>query len=39
MRSLDATEIQSYRDTGVFNDTARGKALAALDRCKLKRPF
>ena len=38
MRSLSADELQAYRDTGVFNETARGKALAALDACKLPRP-
>ncbi len=37
-RGLDAAEVQAYRDTGVFNDTARAKALAALDACKLPRP-
>ena len=36
--SLDATEVQAYRDTGVFNDSARAKALSALDTCKLPRP-
>jgi hypothetical protein len=38
MRSLSPEEVQAYRDTGVFNDTARAKALAALDVCKLPRP-
>jgi hypothetical protein len=38
MRSLNPEEVQSYRDTGVFNDTARAKALSALDACKLPRP-
>jgi len=38
MRSLSAEELQAYRDTGVFNDTAREKALTALDACKLPRP-
>jgi hypothetical protein len=38
MRSLSADEVQAYRDTGVFNDSAREKALAALDACKLQRP-
>ena len=38
LRALDAAEVQAYRDTGVFNDTARAKALAALDACKLPRP-
>lgn len=38
MRTLDAGEVAAYRTTGVFNDTARTKALAALDQCKLRRP-
>jgi hypothetical protein len=38
LRSLDKVELASYRETGVFDDTARGKALAAIDACKLKRP-
>jgi hypothetical protein len=38
MRSLSADELQAYRDTGVFNETAREKALTALDACKLPRP-
>ena len=38
MRSLSADEVQAYRDTGVFNDSARAKALTALDACKLPRP-
>ena len=38
MRTLSADEIQAYRDTGVFNETARAKALSALDACNLSRP-
>ena len=38
MRSLSADELQAYRDTGVFNDTARAKALGAIDSCNLQRP-
>ncbi len=38
MRALSADEVQAYRDTGVFNDTARAKALTALDACRLPRP-
>ena len=38
MRSMSAEELQAYRDTGVFNDTARAKALTALDACRLPRP-
>jgi len=39
MRLLDPVEIDAYRNTGVFNDTARGKALAAIDACRLQRPI
>jgi hypothetical protein len=38
MRAMSADEVQAYRDTGVFNDTARLKALSAIDSCKLQRP-
>ncbi len=38
LRALDAGEIESYRTTGYFNDSARAKALAALDSCRLQRP-
>lgn len=38
MKTLDASEVAAYRQTGVFNEGARGKALAAIDGCKLKRP-
>ena len=38
LASFDAAELQAYRTTGVFNDTARGKALAAIDACRLQRP-
>jgi len=38
MRSLTQDEVQAYRDTGVFNETARAKALGAIDSCKLQRP-
>lgn len=36
LRSFTPAELQAYRDTGVFNDTARVKAQQALDAC-LKR--
>lgn len=39
MRGLDEAELDAYRNTGVFNDTARAKALAAIDACKLQRPI
>ncbi|WP_112664342.1 hypothetical protein [Microvirga flavescens] len=38
MRSLSTEEVQTYRDTGVFDDGARTKALSAIDACKLQRP-
>ena len=38
LRSLDEAEIEAYRTTGYFNDSARAKALSALDSCKLQRP-
>ena len=38
LRAMSADEIQAYRDTGVFNDTARAKALGAIDSCQLQRP-
>ena len=38
LNALDRAELEAYRNTGYFNDSARGKALAALDACKLKRP-
>ena len=38
LASLDKGELQSYRTTGYFNDSARAKALSALDSCKLPRP-
>jgi hypothetical protein len=38
VRSLDKQEIADFRDTGLFNASARGKALKAIDSCKLKRP-
>lgn len=39
MKSLDPAEVEAYRNTGVFNESARTKALAAVDQCKLKRPI
>ncbi|MCF4125501.1 hypothetical protein [Methylobacterium sp. SyP6R] len=38
LRALDASEIAAYRTTGYFNDSARAKALGAIDSCKLQRP-
>ncbi len=39
VRSLTRAEIQAFRETSVFNETARAKALAQIDRCKLVRPI
>lgn len=39
MKSFSAAEIQDYRDSGVFNASARGKALQAIDACGLQRPI
>jgi hypothetical protein len=38
LASLDASELAAYRSTGVFNDSARAKALAAIEACRLQRP-
>ncbi|WP_353182765.1 hypothetical protein [Bosea sp. (in: a-proteobacteria)] len=37
--SMSKDEIQAFRDTGYFNDSAREKGLRFIDKCKLKRPF
>ena len=39
MRSFAPAEIDAYRNTGVFNETGRSKALAAIDSCGLRRPI
>ena len=38
LSSLDQSELAAYRTTGYFNDSARAKALSALDSCQLPRP-
>ncbi|KQP50907.1 hypothetical protein ASG40_13405 [Methylobacterium sp. Leaf399] len=38
LASLDRGELESYRTSGYFNDSAKAKALAALDACQLPRP-
>jgi len=38
LASLDQSELAAYRTTGYFNDSARAKALSALDSCQLPRP-
>lgn len=39
VNSMTKDEIQAFRETGYFNDSARAKGLEFIDRCKLKRPF
>lgn len=39
VNAMTKDEIQAFRDTGYFNDSARAKGLAFLDQCKLKRPI
>jgi hypothetical protein len=38
VNAMTKAEIQAFRDTGYFNDSAREKGLGFIDRCKLKRP-
>lgn len=38
VKAMTNAEIQAFRDTSVFNDTTREKALQEIDRCKLVRP-
>ena len=37
--SMTKDELQAFRDTGYFNDSAREKGLRFVDQCKLVRPF
>jgi hypothetical protein len=37
--AMTQDEITAFRQTGYFNDSARGKALEALDACNLRRPI
>ncbi|MBD3844940.1 hypothetical protein GGC47_003280 [Bosea sp. OAE752] len=39
VNAMSKDEIQAFRDTGYFNDTAREKGLRFIDQCKLKRPI
>ncbi len=39
LKEFSPEELQAYRDTGVFNASARDKALWAIDECGLKRPL
>jgi hypothetical protein len=36
---MDKTEFENFRQTSVFDDSTRQKALANIDACKLKRPI
>jgi len=38
IKNMSKDELDAFRETGYFNDTARQKALQALDACKLPRP-
>ena len=38
IKNMSKEELDAFRDTGYFNDSARQKALGALDTCKLPRP-
>lgn len=39
VNAMTKDEIQDFRDTGYFNDSAREKGLSFIDKCKLKRPI
>jgi hypothetical protein len=38
VNAMTKDELQAFRDTGYFNDSARDKGYDFIDRCKLKRP-
>jgi len=38
VNSMTKDEIQAFRETGYFNDSARAKGYEFIDRCKLQRP-
>ena len=38
VKNMTKEELDAFRNTGYFNDSARQKALEALDACKLPRP-
>ncbi len=38
IRAMNKDEIEAFRATGYFNDSAREKALGFIDKCGLKRP-
>ncbi len=39
VNAMTKDELQAFRETGYFNDTARAKGLDFIDRCKLRRPI
>ncbi len=39
VNAMSKDELQAFRDTGYFNDSAREKGLSFIDQCKLKRPI
>lgn len=38
VNAMTKDELQAFRDTGYFNDSARAKGYEYIDRCKLVRP-
>lgn len=38
VNAMTKVELAAFRETGVFNDSARDKALSFIDKCGLKRP-
>ena len=38
VNAMTKDEIQAFRETGYFNDSARAKGYDFIDRCKLRRP-
>jgi hypothetical protein len=38
VNAMTKAEIEDFRNTGYFNDTAREKALGFIDKCGLRRP-
>lgn len=39
VNAMSREELQAFRDTGYFNDSARDKGLRFIEQCKLQRPF
>ena len=39
VNAMNNEELDAFRATGYFNDSAREKALTFIDKCKLKRPI